>query len=73
LNVKRKLRTYTKQIHPEEIRFPAKKWVLFYSFTFGNMLEDPLKFSKTNFHKISKKKIKNGSSWGFEMLRGIKS
>ena len=71
--LKRKLRTYTKQIKPEKIRFFAKKGFFSIFLIFLDMLEDPLKFSTLIFLKVSKKNSKNGFTGSYQTLKGTKS
>ena len=54
--LKRKLRTYTKQIQPVKVRFSAKKNIFFNFFNFSRHARGPPKIFDVQFSKNFKKK-----------------
>ena len=50
--LKRKLRTYTKQIQPVKVRFSAKKLIFFNFFNFSRHARGPPKIFDVQFSKI---------------------
>ena len=71
--LKRKLRTYTKQIQPEKIRIFANQRIFFNFFDFSRHARGPPKNFDVQFSKHFQKKPKNDSSGTFQFLRGTKS
>ena len=62
--LKRKLRTYTKQIQPEKIRFFAKKGIFFNFFDFSRHARGPPEIFDVHFFESFKKKFQKWLYWG---------
>ena len=71
--LKRKLRTYTKQIQPEKIRFFAKKGIFFNFFDFSRHARGPPEIFDVHFFENFKKYSKNGFTGSYQTLKGTKS
>ncbi len=71
--LKRKLRTCTRKIQPEKVRFPAKKIDFFRFFNFFPKARGLQKFLTFNFPKFSKTNCKNGSLGTSQVWKGTKS
>ena len=66
--LKRNLRTYTKQIQPEKIRFFAKKGIFFNFFNFSRHARGPPKIFDVQFSKNFQKKFKKWLLWDLSIL-----
>ena len=73
MHLKRKLRTYTIQIELEKIGFISKKKFFSIFSDFRLMLEDPQKFSTSNFFNFLKNKYQNWLSGTWQISQGTKS
>ena len=60
-------------VSAQKERIFAKKNIFKNFSDFRDILEDPLKFLRFNFSKISKKKSKNGFTGVYQTLKGTKS
>ena len=71
--LKWKLRTCTRKIQPEKVRFLAKNLVIFHFSIFFPKARGPQKFLTFNFRKFSKTNCKNGSLGTSQVWKGTKS